>query len=61
MQYFTLFKSEDRKQDAATTTANSKRLVSFLKDKKVLTTLLSTICEKMMVVLNNTDVPLHYT
>ena len=34
------------KQDYATTTAHSKRLISFLKDKQVLTTSLSTMWEK---------------
>ena len=44
MQYF-IFLSDDIKQDAATTTAHSKRLISLLKNKKVLTTSLSTIWE----------------
>ena len=44
-----LFLSGDSKQDAATTTSHSKRLISFLKNKKILTTSLSTIWE-------NTDV-----
>ena len=30
---FQYFLSDDRKQDAATTTAHSKRLISLLKDK----------------------------
>ena len=30
--------SDDRKQDSATNTAHSKRLISFLKDRKLLTT-----------------------
>ena len=58
---FHSFLSEDRKQDAATTTSNSKSLISFLKDYKVLTTSLIKIWEKMMVVPNNTYVPLQYT
>ena len=40
-----LFLSDDSKQDAATTTAHSKRLISLLKNKQVLTTSLSTIRE----------------
>ena len=39
------FLSGDSKQDYATTTAHSKRLISLLKDKKILTTSLSTIWE----------------
>ena len=39
---FHFFKSDDSKHDTATTTALSKNLILFLKDKKVLT-LLSTI------------------
>ena len=37
------FLSDDRKQDAATTIAHSKRFISLIKDKKVLTTSLSKI------------------
>ena len=37
--------SEDSKQDSATTTAHRKRLISFLKNKQVLTTSLSKIWE----------------
>ena len=37
------FLSADSKQDAATTTAHSKRLISLLKNKQVLTISLSTI------------------
>ena len=37
------FLSDDSKQDAATTTARRKRLISLLKNKQVLTTSLSTI------------------
>ena len=40
---FHSFLSDDSKQDAVTTTAHSKKLISLLKDKKVLTTSLSTI------------------
>ena len=40
---FHYFLSDDSKQDAATTTAHSKRFISFIKNKKVLTTSLSTI------------------
>ena len=39
---FHSFLSDDRKQDAATTTAHIKLLISFLKNKQVLTTSLST-------------------
>ena len=44
-EVFHSFLSDDIKQDAATTTAHSKRLVSFLNNKPVLTTSLSTIWE----------------
>ena len=40
---FHYFLSDDSKQDAATNTSHSKRLISFLKNKQVLTTALSTI------------------
>ena len=43
---FHSFLSDDGRQDAATTTAHSKRLISLLKNKQVLTTSLSTIWEK---------------
>ena len=42
---FHSFLSDGIKQDAATTTARSKRLISLFKKKKVLTTSLSTIWE----------------
>ena len=42
---FHSFLSDDSKQDAATTTAHRKRLISLLKKKQVLTTSLSTIWE----------------
>ena len=42
---FHYFLSDDSKQDAATTTAHSKRLISFLNKKQVLTTSLSKIWE----------------
>ena len=42
---FHYFLSDDSKQDAATTTAHSKRLISLLKNKQVLTTSLSKIWE----------------
>ena len=42
---FHSFLSDDRKQYAATTTSHSKLLISLLKNKKVLTTSLSTIWE----------------
>ena len=58
---FHSFLSDDSKQDAATTTAHSNRLISFLKVKKLLTTSLITIWGKLMVVSNNTDVPLNCT
>ena len=35
---FHYFLSDSSKQDSGTTTAHSKRLISLLKDKKVLTT-----------------------
>ena len=44
MHYFN-FLSDDSKQDASTTTAHSKLLISLLKNKQVLTTSLSTIWE----------------
>ena len=40
---FHSFLSDDSKQDASTTTAHSKRLISLLNNKQVLTTSLSTI------------------
>ena len=40
---FHYFLSDDSKQDAATTTAHSKLLISLLKNKQVLTTSLNTI------------------
>ena len=42
---FHYFLSDDSKEDAATTTAHSKRLISLLKNKQVLTTPLSTLWE----------------
>ena len=42
---FHSFLSDDTNQDSATTTAHSKRLISLLKNKQVLTTSLSTIWE----------------
>ena len=42
---FHSFLSDDSKQDAATTTAQRKQLISLLKNKQVLTTSLSTIWE----------------
>ena len=42
---FHSFLSDDSKQDAATTTAHSKILISLINNKKVLTTSLSTIWE----------------
>ena len=35
---FHYFLSDDSKQDAATTTENSKQMISFMKNKQVLTT-----------------------
>ena len=40
---FHSFLYDDSKQDAANTAAHSKRLISLLKNKQVLTTSLSTI------------------
>ena len=42
---FHYFLSDDIKQDSATATVHSKRLITMIKDKKVLTQLLSTIWE----------------
>ena len=42
---FHYFLSDDNKQDSATTTAHRKRLISLIKEKKLLTTSLSTILE----------------
>ena len=42
---FHSFLSEDSKQDAATTTAHIKRLISLLKEKQLFTTSLSKIWE----------------
>ena len=44
MHYFN-FLSDDSKQDASTTTAHSKLLISLLKNKQALTTPLSKIWE----------------
>ena len=44
MQCF-IFSPDDSKQDTATTNTNSKRLIEMLKEKKVLTSTLSTIWE----------------
>ena len=44
-EVFQSFLSDDSKQDAATTTAHRKLLISLLKNKQVLTTSLSTIWE----------------
>ena len=41
---FHSFLSDDSKQDADTTTTHINHLISLLKDKKVLTTSLSTVC-----------------
>ena len=40
-----LFFSDDIKQDAATTTSHSKRLIGLLKKLKKMTSTLSKICE----------------
>ena len=45
---FHYFLSDDSKQGAATTTAHIKRLISLLKDKKLLTT-------SLIKILENTD------
>ena len=42
---FSLFLSNDSKQDADTTTAHSKSFISLLRDKQILTTSLSKIWE----------------
>ena len=42
---FHSFLSDDSKQDVSTTAAHSKRLISLLKNKQVLTTSLSTTWE----------------
>ena len=42
---FRSFLSDNSKQDAATTTVHINSLISWIKDKKVLTTSLSTIRE----------------
>ena len=44
---FHSFLSDDSKQDAAATTADSKRLIELLKEQKLLTSTLSKIWEKM--------------
>ena len=58
---FHSFLSDDSKQDSDTTTAHRKRLILLLKEKQLLTTSLSTIWEKLMIVLNNKYVPLNCT
>ena len=42
---FHSFLSDNNKQDSATTTSKSKQLISLIKNKRVLTTSLSTIWE----------------
>ena len=42
---FHYFLSDDRKQDAVTTTAHSKRLIEMFTEQKLLTSTLSTIWE----------------
>ena len=44
---FPSFLSDHSKQDAATTTAHSKRLISLLKEKKIMTAYLSTKWENI--------------
>ena len=41
---FLFFLSNDSKQDVATTTAHIKRLIELLKEQKLLTSTLSTVC-----------------
>ena len=53
--------SDDSKQDAATINAKSKRLNSFLKDKKYWQHHWVKYGETPMVLMNNRDVDLHYT
>ena len=57
---FHYFLSYDRKQYAETTTENIKRLIELLKEKKVLTSTLSTIWEIPMVVQISIYVPQNY-
>ena len=42
---FTFFLADEIKQDSTNTTTHNKRLIALLKDKKLLTELLSTVCE----------------
>ena len=58
---FNYFLYDDSKQDASTTTAKNNSLISILKDKKVMTTSLNKIREKMMILMNSVYVPLYYT
>ena len=60
MQCFTIFSSNYSKLYATTTTSHRKRLIQLLKERKVLTLSLSTIFEKLMVVLSSIDMHLQY-
>ena len=55
------FLYDDSKQDDSTTTAHSKYFISFLKEENYLQHLSVQYGKTLMVVLNNTDVNLHYT
>ena len=58
-EVFHSFLSDKINQDASTNNAHSKRFISLLNEKKVLTLSLRTIKKTLMVVPNNTDVPLN--
>ena len=58
---FHSFLYDDSKQNSATTITRSKRIIELLKQHNIMLNALSKIWETQMVVLSNTDVPLHYT
>ena len=58
MQRLTIF-SDDRKNDAATTTSHRKNSIGISKERKVLTSSLIKIWEILMVVLINIYVPMN--
>ena len=57
---FHSFLSDDSKQDAATTTAHSKLLISLIKNKTLFTTSLSKIWQNTDDCAENTYVPLYF-
>ena len=58
---FHSFLSDEIKQDAATTSAQRKYLISLLKDKNYQPNHWVQYGKTMIIFPNNIDVPLHYT